>query len=128
MTKPAVPERIGRVLDVESGLNGVTTAVVTLAIAIAEVTLTKNVQVLAPIPTAVTGLDPPEVGVIVGLGGSRPMRAARRYVGSPTTARERRPLRWHYHLLVNRSVTDRVGCDSRTRHELRSVLQLARVD
>ncbi|MDQ5839812.1 MAG: cation:proton antiporter [Chloroflexota bacterium] len=78
MTNPAVPERIRRVLNVESGLNdGIATPVV--MVAIAGVAATEAVQGLPSVTAAwadlVIGLT---VGVVVGVGGGRAMRIARR--------------------------------------------------
>ncbi|BEL08865.1 cation:proton antiporter [Actinoplanes sichuanensis] len=72
MTDPAVPERIRRVLNVESGLNdGIATPVVTLAIAGAAATVTGP-------GTAITGLAiGVAAGVFAGLAGGWAMRTAR---------------------------------------------------
>lgn len=79
MTNPAVPERIRRALNVESGLNdGIATPVV--MVAIAGVAATEKVQGLPSVAAALTdlviGLT---VGIVVGVGGGRAMRMARRH-------------------------------------------------
>jgi NhaP-type Na+/H+ or K+/H+ antiporter len=79
MTNPSVPERIRRVINVESGLNdGIVTPVV--IVAIAGVAATENIQGIPSLTAAVIdlaiGLG---VGVVVGAGGGRAMRAARRH-------------------------------------------------
>lgn len=78
MTNPAVPERIRRVLNVESGLNdGIATPVV--MVAIAGVAGTEALQGLPSLTAAVAdlviGLT---VGIVVGAGGGLAMRNARR--------------------------------------------------
>jgi NhaP-type Na+/H+ or K+/H+ antiporter len=78
MTNPAVPERVRRILNVESGLNdGIATPVV--MVAIAGVAATESVQGLPTVAAALTdlviGLT---VGIVVGVGGGRAMRWARR--------------------------------------------------
>jgi NhaP-type Na+/H+ or K+/H+ antiporter len=78
MTNPAIPERIRRVINVESGLNdGIATPVV--MIAIAGVAATESVQGLPSVAAAISdlaiGLG---IGIVVGVGGGRAMRTARR--------------------------------------------------
>jgi sodium/hydrogen antiporter len=79
MTNPLVPERIRRVLNVESGLNdGIATPVV--MVAIAGVAATDAIQGLPSLTAAVAdlviGLT---VGIVVGAGGGLAMRKARRH-------------------------------------------------
>jgi NhaP-type Na+/H+ or K+/H+ antiporter len=77
MTNPAVPERIRRVLNVESGLNdGIATPVVMVAVAgaVAAEGIQKHGAGGALIDLAI-GLG---VGIVVGLLGGRVMRIARR--------------------------------------------------
>ena len=78
MTNPAVPERIRRVLNVESGLNdGIATPVV--IVAIAGVAATESIHGLPSLAGAVIDLTIGlTVGVVVGAGGGRAMRTARR--------------------------------------------------
>jgi NhaP-type Na+/H+ or K+/H+ antiporter len=78
MTNPDVPERIRRVINVESGLNdGIATPVV--MIAIAGVAATESVQGLPSVAAALTDLVIGlVVGVVVGFGGGRAMHMARR--------------------------------------------------
>jgi len=78
MTNKAVPERIRRVLNVESGLNdGIATPVV--MVAIAGVAATEAVQGLPSVTAALAELAMGlMVGVVVGVGGGRAMRIARR--------------------------------------------------
>jgi sodium/hydrogen antiporter len=77
MTDPAVPERVQRVLNVESGLNdGIATPVVTVAIAGAAVA--ESVQGVPSLGGALTDLAIGlVVGVVVGGVGGRAMRTAR---------------------------------------------------
>jgi NhaP-type Na+/H+ or K+/H+ antiporter len=77
MTDPAVPERVRRVLNVESGLNdGIATPVVTVAIAGAAAVESAQGQglggALADLAIGVV------VGIVVGLVGGQAMRMARR--------------------------------------------------
>jgi NhaP-type Na+/H+ or K+/H+ antiporter len=77
MTDPAVPERVRRVLNVESGLNdGIATPVVTVAIAGAAASV--NVEGVPSLGGAlmdlVIGLA---VGIVAGVVGGRAMRMAR---------------------------------------------------
>lgn len=78
MTNPAVPERIRRLLNVESGLNdGIATPVV--MVAIAGVAATEAVQGLPSLTAALADLAIGlTIGVLVGVGGGRAMRTARR--------------------------------------------------
>jgi len=78
MTNPAIPERIRRIINVESGLNdGIATPVV--MIAIAGVAATENVRGLPSLAAAVSDLAIGlAVGIVVGVGGGRAMRIARR--------------------------------------------------
>ncbi len=76
MTDPAVPERVRRVLNVESGLNdGIATPVVTIAIAGAAVSAHESLSVGAALIDLAIGLA---VGIGAGLVGGRAMRVARR--------------------------------------------------
>lgn len=77
MTNPAVPERIRRLLNVESGLNdGIATPVV--MVAIAGVAATESILGVPSLAAAVADLAIGlTVGVIVGVGGGRAMRTAR---------------------------------------------------
>jgi len=79
MTNPSVPERIRRVLNVESGLNdGIVTPVV--IVAIAGVAATEDIKGLPSLTAAVIDLAIGlAVGVVVGAGGGRAMQAARRH-------------------------------------------------
>jgi NhaP-type Na+/H+ or K+/H+ antiporter len=78
MTNPDVPERIRRVLNVESGLNdGIATPVV--MVAIAGVAATESVQGLPTVAAALTDLVIGLLmGIVIGVGGGRAMRTARR--------------------------------------------------
>jgi NhaP-type Na+/H+ or K+/H+ antiporter len=78
MSNPAVPERIRRILNVESGLNdGIATPVV--VVAIAGVAATESIQGLPSVTAALTDLAiGVTVGVVVGTGGAWAMRTARR--------------------------------------------------
>jgi sodium/hydrogen antiporter len=78
MTDPAVPERVRRVLNVESGLNdGIATPVVTVAIAGAAATA--SVEGVPSLGGALTDLVIGlAVGLLVGMVGGRAMRIARR--------------------------------------------------
>ena len=78
MTNPAVPEKVRRLLNVESGLNdGIVTPVV--VVAIAGVAATESIHGLPSLAAALTdlviGLT---TGLAVGVGGGRAMRTARR--------------------------------------------------
>jgi NhaP-type Na+/H+ or K+/H+ antiporter len=77
MTNPAIPERIRRVINVESGLNdGIATPVVMLAIA--GVAATESIQALPSLAAAVIDLAVGvTVGILIGVGGGRAMRTAR---------------------------------------------------
>jgi NhaP-type Na+/H+ or K+/H+ antiporter len=78
MTDPAVPERVRRVLNVESGLNdGIATPVVTVAIAgaVAAETVHAASTVSAAFTELAIGLG---LGIVLGVGGGRAMRIARR--------------------------------------------------
>jgi NhaP-type Na+/H+ or K+/H+ antiporter len=77
MTNPAVPERVRRVLNVESGLNdGIATPVVTVAIAGAAAAESAQGQGLGgALADLAIGLA---VGIVVGLVGGRAMRMAGR--------------------------------------------------
>jgi NhaP-type Na+/H+ or K+/H+ antiporter len=76
MTDPAVPERVRRLLNVESGLNdGIATPVVTVAIAGAAAAETaQGVSPGGALADLAIGLA---VGVVAGLVGGRAMRLAR---------------------------------------------------
>jgi NhaP-type Na+/H+ or K+/H+ antiporter len=78
MTDPAVPERIRRALNVESGLNdGIATPVVMAAIV--GVAAAESIEGLPTFAAALTDLVIGlAVGVGVGFGGGRAMRTARR--------------------------------------------------
>jgi sodium/hydrogen antiporter len=77
MTNPAVPERIRRILNVESGLNdGIATPVV--VVAIAGVAATESVQGLPTVAAAIADLAIGiAIGIGVGAGGGLAMRKAR---------------------------------------------------
>jgi sodium/hydrogen antiporter len=77
MTNEAVPERIRRVLNVESGLNdGIATPVV--MVAIAGMAAEESIQGLPSLTAALTDLAIGlMVGIGVGFGGGRAMRMAR---------------------------------------------------
>jgi NhaP-type Na+/H+ or K+/H+ antiporter len=76
MTDPAVPMRVRRVLNVESGLNdGIATPVVTVAIAGAAVEGAHAPTVGGALVDLAIGVA---IGIAVGLAGGRAMRAARR--------------------------------------------------
>ncbi len=76
MTDPAVPERVRRVLNVESGLNdGIATPVVTVAIAGAAAAGSLQENGVGPaLADLAIGLA---VGIVVGLVGGQAMRIAR---------------------------------------------------
>ena len=78
MTNPSVPERIRRLLNVESGLNdGIATPVV--IVAIAGVAATESIEGLPTLSAAAIELAIGlMVGIVVGVGGGRAMRAGRR--------------------------------------------------
>jgi NhaP-type Na+/H+ or K+/H+ antiporter len=78
MTNPAVPERIRRILNVESGLNdGIATPVV--VVAIAGVAATESIHGLPTVAAAIADLAVGlTVGIGVGAGGGVAMRKARR--------------------------------------------------
>jgi sodium/hydrogen antiporter len=78
MTNPAIPERIRRVINVESGLNdGIATPVVMFAIA--GVAATENIQALPSLAAAMSDLAIGlTVGIVVGVSGGRAMQIARR--------------------------------------------------
>jgi sodium/hydrogen antiporter len=76
MTDPAVPMRVRRVLNVESGLNdGIATPVVTVAIAGAALEAAHTPSVGGALVDLVIGVA---VGIAVGMVGGRAMRVARR--------------------------------------------------
>jgi sodium/hydrogen antiporter len=77
MTNPAIPERVRRVINVESGLNdGIATPVV--MIAIAGVAATESIHGLPSLAAAVSDLAIGlAVGVVVGALGGQAMRTAR---------------------------------------------------
>lgn len=78
MTDPAVPGRVRRLLNVESGLNdGIATPVVTVAIAGAAAA--ESIQGVPSLGAALTDLAiGMAVGILVGLGGGLAVRTARR--------------------------------------------------